>query len=105
MTTTRYKKYELSILIPVYNEEKTLRKILTSTTDLPINKYEVIIVDDASKDKSPQIIKAFAKELCEERDLGIPQKEWDNYEKMPCWVYSGRSQNEYAEKSGTVIWG
>jgi len=63
MPAIRNKKNELSILIPVYNEEKTLRKILTSTTDLPIKEYEVIVVDDASKDKSPQIIKAFAKEF------------------------------------------
>lgn len=53
------KQNVLSILIPVYNEEKSLKKILTATTGLPIDKYEVIIVDDASKDGSPQIIKKF----------------------------------------------
>jgi glycosyltransferase involved in cell wall biosynthesis len=49
----------LSILIPVYNEEKTLKKILSAATSLPIEKYEVLIVDDASQDKSPDIITNF----------------------------------------------
>lgn len=51
----------LSILVPVYNEENTLKKILNDTTSLPIDNYEVIIVDDASKDKSPKIIEDFIK--------------------------------------------
>ncbi|MEK7599577.1 MAG: glycosyltransferase family 2 protein [Patescibacteria group bacterium] len=50
----------LSILIPVYNEENTLNKILTKTTDLKISNYEVIIVNDASYDKTASIIKKFA---------------------------------------------
>jgi glycosyltransferase involved in cell wall biosynthesis len=54
-------KYKLTILVPVYNEENTLKKVLTDTVSLPINKYEVIIVDDASKDKSPRIIDSFLK--------------------------------------------
>lgn len=51
----------LTILIPVYNEEKTLKRILNSTASLPTPKYEIIIVDDCSKDKSPQIIADFLK--------------------------------------------
>jgi glycosyltransferase involved in cell wall biosynthesis len=53
----------LSILVPVYNEEKTLKKILKDTTSLPIEKYEVIIVDDSSKDSSPKIIQGFVKQF------------------------------------------
>ncbi len=49
----------LTILIPVYNEEKTIKSILSRVSDLPINNYEVIIVNDASQDTSAQIIAAF----------------------------------------------
>jgi glycosyltransferase involved in cell wall biosynthesis len=49
----------LTILIPVYNEEKTLAKILKKTAVLPIDTYEIIVVDDASKDRSPEIINDF----------------------------------------------
>lgn len=54
---------ELTILIPVYNEEKTILEILQKTTSLPIKKYEVIVVDDASKDKSASIIEKFSKKF------------------------------------------
>lgn len=52
---------KLSILIPVYNEEKTVAKVLKRTISLPIDKYEVIVVNDASIDKSGEIIAAFKK--------------------------------------------
>lgn len=51
----------LTILIPVYNEKKTILKILERTTQLHIDNYEVIVVDDASKDGSGQIIDKFVK--------------------------------------------
>lgn len=56
-------KYELTILIPVYNEERTVRAILERATSLPIKKYELIVVNDASKDSSLKIIKKFIKEF------------------------------------------
>jgi glycosyltransferase involved in cell wall biosynthesis len=49
----------LTILIPVYNEERTINEILTLASGLPIKDYEIIIVNDASKDKSEEIIKRF----------------------------------------------
>jgi len=41
------------------------------------------------------------------RDLEIPQKEWDKYERVPCWVYSNKTNNVRAKEAGvdTVIWG
>ena len=45
----------LSIIIPVYNEEKTISKIFCKLKDLElINqiKKELIFIDDFSKDKS-----------------------------------------------------
>jgi glycosyltransferase involved in cell wall biosynthesis len=56
----------LSIIIPVYNEEGTLKKIIykvkkVSLKDLnkEIIKKEIIIVDDCSKDSSRDILKNF----------------------------------------------
>lgn len=51
----------LTILVPVYNEEATIKEILQRVTSLPIDNYEVLVVDDASKDNSLQIIKEFKK--------------------------------------------
>ena len=50
------KKFMLSIIIPVYNEEKTLRKLLLKVNKIKLNK-EIIIVNDGSTDKSRLILK------------------------------------------------
>jgi glycosyltransferase involved in cell wall biosynthesis len=49
---------KLSILIPVFNEESTLRQILAQVraADVPGIEKEVIIVDDGSTDASPSIL-------------------------------------------------
>lgn len=50
----------LSIIIPVYNAEKTLDRCLNSILDQEFDEYEVILVDDGSKDSSPAICDRYA---------------------------------------------
>jgi glycosyltransferase involved in cell wall biosynthesis len=50
---------ELSILVPVYNEEKTLPLLLDLLVALPVDK-EIITIDDGSSDASPMILKQYA---------------------------------------------
>jgi glycosyltransferase involved in cell wall biosynthesis len=47
---------KLSIIIPVYNEKKTILKIIKKINKIKISK-EIIIIDDCSKDGSREIIK------------------------------------------------
>jgi glycosyltransferase involved in cell wall biosynthesis len=47
---------KLSVIIPVYNEKKTLELLLEKVLAVPLEK-EVIIVDDFSKDGSREILK------------------------------------------------
>ena len=47
--------YELSIIIPVFNEAATLRALIEKITELSIARAEVIIVDDGSTDGSAEI--------------------------------------------------
>ncbi len=49
----------LSIIIPVYNEEKTILEVLKKIKKNSSNlfKYEVIVVDDGSTDQSKKILK------------------------------------------------
>lgn len=64
---------KVSVIIPVYNGEKTLRQCLSSVLNQEFNEYEVIVVDNNSTDKTKEIIKDFeirdkgAKYLFEER--------------------------------------
>ena len=49
----------LSVLVPCYNEEKTIREILEQVRAVNLDK-EIIVVDDHSKDRSPQILAEMA---------------------------------------------
>ncbi|MEZ6068218.1 MAG: glycosyltransferase family 2 protein [Planctomycetaceae bacterium] len=46
----------LSVIIPVYNEEQTLREIVQRVRAVPIRK-EIVLVDDCSKDQSRAIMR------------------------------------------------
>ncbi|MDR1628362.1 MAG: glycosyltransferase family 2 protein [Oscillospiraceae bacterium] len=50
---------DISVIIPVYNGEKYLKKSLNSVAAQTFNNFEVIIVDDGSEDNSLYIIKEY----------------------------------------------
>lgn len=54
------KKEKISMIVPVYNTEKYLRRCLESIVNQEYENIEVIIVDDGSKDGSLEIIKQYA---------------------------------------------
>ncbi|OWK34596.1 glycosyltransferase family 2 protein [Fimbriiglobus ruber] len=51
---------KLSVLIPVYNEEKTVSEILTRVLALGPVVKEIVVVDDGSKDGTANIVRARA---------------------------------------------
>ena len=58
---------ELSVVIPVYNEVESLEELverLSATLDRMASRYEVVIVDDGSRDGSGPLIR----QLCERYD-------------------------------------
>jgi glycosyltransferase involved in cell wall biosynthesis len=46
----------LSVIVPVYNEEKTLREIIRRIQDVDLEK-EIVLVDDCSSDSTREILK------------------------------------------------
>ncbi|MCX0368604.1 glycosyltransferase family 2 protein [Clostridium perfringens] len=46
----------ISILVPAYNEEKTILKCIDSLLALEYPEYEIIIVNDGSKDKTLEVL-------------------------------------------------
>ena len=52
---------KLSVLIPVYNEERTLEEVVRRVRSIQLPK-EIILVDDGSKDRSREILMQLQKE-------------------------------------------
>jgi len=48
---------KLSIVIPCYNEVKTIRKIVNAVMDAPVEEKEIIVVDDCSTDGTREILR------------------------------------------------
>ncbi|MFM9983684.1 MAG: glycosyltransferase, partial [Flavobacteriales bacterium] len=60
----------MSILIPAYNEENTIRAILDKISEVQLVNgisKEIIIVNDASKDKTASVVEAYIKEHPEQQ--------------------------------------
>lgn len=67
----------LSVLVPAYNEEKTIDQVLDQLLNLTeINLHEVVVVDDGSHDRTAEIVQRFAacdsrvRLICQERNQG-----------------------------------
>jgi len=56
---------KLSIIIPIYNEEKTLPELLRRVLSLHVPGWEieVVAVDDASLDKTPEILQKYSSRI------------------------------------------
>lgn len=50
---------KVSVIVPVYNTEKYLHKCLDSLVNQTLDDIEIVIVNDGSKDSSPDIIKEY----------------------------------------------
>ena len=50
---------KLTVIIPCYNEEKTINELVNKVIDNNYNNKEIIIVDDCSTDNSKEIIAQF----------------------------------------------
>src|ERR671924_59628 len=70
-------KTSLSVLVPVYNEQHlvytSLHRLKLLNTCSHLERVQVIVVDDCSKDDSPRIIQRFKREQTGEPDSKI---EW-----------------------------
>lgn len=47
---------KLSVVIPCYNEERTIRKIVLAVFSAPVHDKEIIVVDDGSTDGTREIL-------------------------------------------------
>jgi glycosyltransferase involved in cell wall biosynthesis len=74
---------KISICIPTYNGELYLKQCLESCLDQTYSNFEIIICDDGSTDKTPEIVNDFAEKnatirvFINEKNLGLVAN-WNN---------------------------
>lgn len=54
-------KDKISVILPIYNVEKYLKKCVTAVLNQTYSNIEIILVDDGSTDKSPKLCDEFQK--------------------------------------------
>ena len=62
---------KFSIIIPVYNVEKYIKKCLDSVFSQSYKDYEVIVVNDGSTDKSMDIAKEYNVKIINQKNAGL----------------------------------
>lgn len=67
---------DVSIIIPVYNEEKFLHECLESVINQTLQNIEIICVDDGSTDQSPEILDEYA---CKDSRITVIHKQNTGY--------------------------
>ena len=52
----------VSVLVPARNEERNIRRCLSGLLNQTYSDYEIIVVDDHSTDRTPEILREFARD-------------------------------------------
>ena len=69
----------VTVLMPSYNHERFVSQAIESVLEQTFEDFELIIIDDGSTDKSPQIIKNYLKKddrikaIFHPKNMGIPK--------------------------------
>lgn len=72
-------KAVFSVVIPVFNEEKTIGKILGNLKKLSSNyNTEIIVIDSQSTDRTVEIIKSYQKKIARLRLFKIKRKDFNH---------------------------
>ena len=66
---------QVSVIVPVYNTEKYLRRCLESLVHQTLKDLEILVVDDGSTDHSPEILSEFENNYREESELSARRTE------------------------------
>ncbi len=67
----------VSVIIPLYNREKTISRAIESILKQSYQNYEIIVVDDCSKDSGAQIVEDFHNDKI--RIIRLPENHGANY--------------------------
>lgn len=111
-------KLTLAIVIPVYNESGCIEEVIRSWGNFIINylnnpAFKIIVVNDGSKDQTPQILDALAKELpylqvVHQVNGGHGNAVLNAYkiaaQLAPEWVFQVDSDNQFLPEDFPKLW-
>ena len=66
-----YKKNQIDIILPTFNSEKFIIKTVNSIINQSFRNWRIIIIDDASTDKTLSILKIFYEKLIKKKKIII----------------------------------
>lgn len=108
----------ISIIVPVYNAEKTLNRCVDSILLQPFTDWELLLIDDGSKDSSGDIcdeyarkdprIKVFHKEnggVSSARNVGLDNAkgEWITFVNSDDWIVNNALDIDYDEVNEDLL--
>lgn len=64
-------KSEISVIVPIYNDQNTLGETLRSLQEQSFRDFEVLLVDNGSEDESKKIIKEYCAADERFKDIGV----------------------------------
>ncbi len=70
----------ISVVIPALNEEEEIRECLEGLRQQPFPDFEVIVVDNGSKDATASIARMYGVHVIEERERGIARARQTGFE-------------------------
>ncbi len=113
---------QISVVVPVRNGERTLPRLMASLVAQSLKPYEIIVVDDGSSDRSPDIAREYGAKLYftgggkganYARNLGVKASSGDiiAFTDSDCvahpdwllWIHRELSSGEYAAVAGTTL--
>ena len=62
-----HKKNQIDIVLPTFNSEKSITDTINSIINQSFKNWRIIIVDDASTDRTISILKIFYKKLIKKK--------------------------------------
>ncbi len=67
---------DLSIIVPLYNTEEYIARCLDSlmNQDIPHDKYEIIVINDGSRDNGKKIVEKYASQYAQIKLFDQPNK-------------------------------
>lgn len=89
---------KFSIIIPVYNVEKYLKKCLESVYNQTYKNYEVIVVNDGTKDNSMDIVKNYPAKVINQKNQGLSVARNNGVEKASGEYILFLDSDDYIEK-------